>query len=47
MAMNSVNVQPLALVHNREVVYIEENEQNNDSKFSCFKIFKLKVYNSL
>ncbi|CAB4433129.1 unnamed protein product [Rhizophagus irregularis] len=40
--MKTTNVQPLALVHNNEVCYIEENNANLQNKFSCFKIFKLK-----
>ncbi|PKK63202.1 hypothetical protein RhiirC2_758572, partial [Rhizophagus irregularis] len=40
--METMNVQPLALVHNNEVCYIEENNANVQNKFSCFKIFKLK-----
>jgi hypothetical protein len=43
--METINVQPLALVHNDEVVYIEGNTANVQNKFSCFKIFKLKVNN--
>ncbi|RIA78845.1 hypothetical protein C1645_795287, partial [Glomus cerebriforme] len=40
--MTTTNVQPLAFVHNNEVIYVEENTQNVQKKFSCFKIFKLK-----
>ncbi|GBB95754.1 hypothetical protein RclHR1_26030001 [Rhizophagus clarus] len=40
--METINVQPLALVHNNEIVYIEGNTANVQNKFSCFKIFKLK-----
>ncbi|CAI2170611.1 3045_t:CDS:2 [Funneliformis geosporum] len=37
-----INVQPLAFVHNNELVCVEEGNVQGNKKFSCFKIFKLK-----
>ncbi|CAG8442481.1 17761_t:CDS:2 [Funneliformis caledonium] len=40
--IDNINVQPLAFVHNNELVCIEDGNEQGNQRFSCFKIFKLK-----